>query len=91
MTQPNLDALAKLAPFYWDRYYDSDWIADKDETQVDNDAVIAALNEWAELRAYRERTEAALRGLSAELAKAIGVDESQVMLGGHGLWRDPKA
>jgi hypothetical protein len=50
----NLDDLAKLAPFA-----DHDgWICGKDFSAPDAADLAAALNEWAELRAYRERTEA---------------------------------
>jgi hypothetical protein len=67
----NLDDLAKLAPFHAsDRYvYPTDeftvgdagdsicLMGSGDECR----AIAAALNEWAELRAYRERTEALVK------------------------------
>lgn len=63
---PNLDALAKLAPFLHClevgvhgectsvvRASDGQLVADDSTFSAD---IAAALNEWAELRAYRERT-----------------------------------
>jgi hypothetical protein len=69
----DLNALAKLAPFTvassgfgGDVFCGSDW------KEMDCDAIAAALNEWAELRAYRERTEAALAKLSRDYAGDLG-------------------
>ena len=53
----NLDELAKLAPFHFVEEQNCGWFAGEDATIIDEPDIAAALNEWAELRAYRERTE----------------------------------
>ena len=73
---PNLDALAKLAPFVtvYSSAQDAVVIEGAGCEQVDWSDAEAALNEWAELRAYRERTEAALVTLTALLEAVFAKD-----------------
>lgn len=108
MTTPNIGALAKLAPFHVEEIETSIGgilaIAFCEKAAIrwvdDMDAVAAALNEWAELRAYRERTEAALLSVCAKIQADMAEHEfrspaerSLAIVTGvmllAGLWREP--
>jgi hypothetical protein len=91
VAEPNLDALAKLAPF---TVSDNSWDGYEIEGSyrvLEPDGIVAALNDWAELRAYRERTEAALAKLCRQAGNSPNDYEflSTAELLGAGLWRDP--
>jgi hypothetical protein len=97
----NLDDLAKLAPFLGRTIPDNNcYVVDADGHALEPEEVEAALNEWAELRAYRERTEAALRELCRTIdeekslhefrgptEQSLSIVTGAMMLGR--LWRDP--
>ena len=93
MTTPNLNALAKLAPFQHHTDRDGSWLASSGNEPIHiplKDAA-SALNDWAELRAKHERTEAAL----AKLCRQAGNSPTDYEfltpddLRDVGLWREP--
>lgn len=54
---------------------------------VEDAELVAALDELADLRAYKERTEAGLHKLSGMVDHCGDVTEDEMRV--HGLWRDP--
>ncbi len=85
----NLDDLAKLAPFHiHSTGHGGDVFCGDDWEELEPSYVAAALNEWAELRAYRERTEESMRRISEFWTR------KEALAGIHslrcfGLMRDP--
>ncbi len=97
MTTPNLDALAKRSPF---RAMCGEVWPERGSQSLSAAELMAIANEWAELRAYRERTEAALLSVCAKIQADMAEHEfrspaerSLAIVTGvmllAGLWREP--